>query len=422
MKMRSVLCGVLVASSALLAAEDPAHDLAYYARAAGLAYQAKDYPAFLDASLHAQALQPDHPRFLYNLACAHALAGKPDEAIAGLERLAAMGLVYAVEKDDDFASIRESASFRAVVARFHSNGTVVHQAERAFAIAEKGLIAEGIAYDPAGRSFYVSSVRKRKVVRIRDSKIADFLANRKELSGAFGIRVDSKRRRLWVTTGVVPQMIGFREEEDGRSGLLEYDLASGKLRGSHVLPGPDKHNVADLTIDSNGTVYVSDSRTPAVYVLRKSKGDLERLRTEAPFVSPQGLALSKDEKKLYVADYARGVFVIDLETLGWVKLGHPDSVCLHGIDGMAYANGALYATQNGTEPKRVVKIALDETGSRAERLDVLEQGETGEPTLGAVVGDSFYFIADGGWDQVDEKGVLAPDAQLRNHTILRVKL
>jgi sugar lactone lactonase YvrE len=58
-----------------------------------------------------------------------------------------------------------------------------------------------------------------------------------------------------------------------------------------------------------------------------------------PFVSPQGLDFAPDEKRLFVADYAKGVFVVDLLTKRYAPLAPaPDSTML-GIDGLYFYRG-----------------------------------------------------------------------------------
>jgi sugar lactone lactonase YvrE len=424
---QALLVGALLAAMAgASGAQEPKRDVAYYVAQAAAAHKAKDYAGFLDAMLRAHELLPDHARVMYNLACAYALNRQPDKAVAWLDRIAAAGLAYPAAEDEDLASLKGSAAFQAVLTRFAANLAPVRRAETAFAIRERGFIAEGIAHDPVDGAFYVSSVRKRKVVRVDRRGIAtDFASGREGLWAAFGLRVDAKRRLLWVTTAAIPQMVGFRPEDAGRAGVLKLDLATGRLLGAYVLPGaPEKHNVADLAIDSRGDVYVTDSETPAVYVVRAGANALERLAIAAPFASPQGIAFSADEKRFYVADYGRGIFVVDRATLAWRELAHADGVYLFGIDGLCLAGGNLYATQNGTRPRRVVRIALDAAGTRAERLDVLEANTPGlgEPTLGAVVDGWFYFNADSQWDRFDDKNDLPPDAEMRDHPVMRVKL
>jgi tetratricopeptide (TPR) repeat protein len=70
---------------------------------------AGDYDAYAAELQDALERRPDHPATLYNLACAEALSGRPDDAIAHLRR--ALGLAPELAdtalEDDDFASVRD---------------------------------------------------------------------------------------------------------------------------------------------------------------------------------------------------------------------------------------------------------------------------------------------------------------------------
>lgn len=65
------------------------------------------------------ALDPDRGNAHYTIACAHALLGEPEPALAAIERALACdpGLAESIADDSDFASIAELARFRALVGR-----------------------------------------------------------------------------------------------------------------------------------------------------------------------------------------------------------------------------------------------------------------------------------------------------------------
>jgi tetratricopeptide (TPR) repeat protein len=129
--------------------QPPPRDGRYYEALAVKAYQSKVYAVFLENMKQAAALRPNHPRLMYNLSAAYALNGRKDEALEWLGRVARMGLVYAAEKDDDFASLKDSREFADVVALFQKNRSQVGDAAHAFTVHEKGLVPESVAYDPA---------------------------------------------------------------------------------------------------------------------------------------------------------------------------------------------------------------------------------------------------------------------------------
>jgi len=408
------------------AQEGRQHDARYYETLAGKAYQSKDYAAFLENMKLAAALRPDHPRVVYNLSAAYALNGRNAEAIEWLTRLARMGLAYAAERDEDFTSLRDSREFAAVVALLQRNRSPVGVASQAFTVRERGLVPESVAYDPATKSFYVSSVYRRKILRVTQGGAAEeFATERDGLWSVMGMKVDAARRELWVCTAAQPQMSNYVASERGRSGVFKFDLRTGRLAGKFMLPADSKqHWLGDLVVNSRGDVYATDSLSPALYVLRRGADRFETVIEGEPFVSPQGLDFTPDGRRLFVADYAKGVFVVDLSTKRAAPLAPaPDSTML-GIDGLYFHRGRLVAVQNGVNPNRVAQFFLSRDLTRVERFETIAANLPAfdEPTLGVLVKDDFYFVANSQWGAVDEQGKLAPPEKLKDPVVLKLKL
>ena len=74
---------------------------------------AGDYESYVAELEDALARRPDHPATLYNLACAEALAGREDSAVAHLRRAVEIDAKFAeyAASDDDFAALRERADW-----------------------------------------------------------------------------------------------------------------------------------------------------------------------------------------------------------------------------------------------------------------------------------------------------------------------
>jgi hypothetical protein len=70
---------------------------------------AGDYEAYLSDLRDALERRPDHPGSLYHVACAEALAERPDDAVAHLRRALELRpeLAEHARVDDDFATLRE---------------------------------------------------------------------------------------------------------------------------------------------------------------------------------------------------------------------------------------------------------------------------------------------------------------------------
>src|SRR5918911_1228354 len=95
------------------------------------------------------------------VAAAYRVAGDKARAVEWLGKLAELKSCFS-PSPATFASIANSAEFKAVKERIAAASPVVHHAALAFTVTEKDPIPEGMAYDAAERVFYLSSLRKRK--------------------------------------------------------------------------------------------------------------------------------------------------------------------------------------------------------------------------------------------------------------------
>src|SRR4051794_17127722 len=152
------------------------------------AVQAKDYAKLRAILLELRPLMPGNARIAYNLAASAAMLGDRTAAFAMLQNIAGMGLVFDLEADSDFASLRDSGEFRGVLDRMAANRKRVGGVATAFPIVGADLIPEDIAYDPKTRRFFVSSVREGKIFTGEGKPFAQA-----EWS-VLALRVDARRR------------------------------------------------------------------------------------------------------------------------------------------------------------------------------------------------------------------------------------
>lgn len=415
-----------LAPAALAAQADPILESRAEFRSAAAAYEARDWTAYLAHAIRAQALRPEHGGVTLALASARALSGDTAGAVFALSGFAARGYAADIAADSDFAAVRATADWPALAARLARNAEPIVRSAPAFTIPEQGLLAEGIAYDPAARIFYVASVRERKILRVgpdgRATVLADSTAG---LWAPMGMRVDTARRRLWVATAAVPQMLGYTAGDSGRSAVIAFDLGTGAPSGRYeVTRDGAPHVVGDLTLAGDGRVYASDSRAPVLYRVPLHGDSLERFLVSPLLLSAQGLAPAPDGRTLYVADYARGIIKVDLRTRRAALMPAADTVLALGVDALAWTGSGLIGVQNGVTPHRVVRLTLDAAGEKVIRSEVLERAHPAydEPTLGVVVGDDFLYIADGQWERFGEDGTVADAGALRATVVLRLRL
>jgi hypothetical protein len=417
---------LLLAAAAIASPADERAALREAQDQARAAYDKKDYAAFLAHSQRVATLAPRSTRALYNVACAQALAGHAQDALALLDRLARMGLALDPAADADFASLRDRPEFQALARRFTAAAEPIAKATPAFTLSQPDLITEGIAHDATTGDFFVSSVHRRKILRVDKAGVArDFTREGQDgLMAVMALAVDAPRRALWASSAGVKYMTGFLKEDEGRSFVFEYDLSSGRLRRRLGLPaGAGGGQLSDLTVAPKGDLYVSDPESGRVYRMAAGEKELRVLVPPGALGSPQGLALSGDGRWLFVADYTQGIARVDPRSGAVSLLDVPEDAALTGIDGLIEVDGGLVGIQNGVRPHRLVSLRLDPAASRVEAVTVLERAHPrwDEPTLGVRVGRDLYYVATSQYGAIQKDGSLARD-KLQPPVILRLPL
>ncbi|MBD2704892.1 SMP-30/gluconolactonase/LRE family protein [Spirosoma sp. BT702] len=314
--------------------------------------------------------------------------------------------------------------FTPTLAQQKQPDSTAHKSRIAFQLHQSELITEGLAYNPQTKTFYISSVRERRIISYDASgNVANFSASSDSLWGVFGMKVDPDRRLLWACSSALVQADGITAAEEGRTALVAYDLRTKRKVATYPVAADGKrHLLGDLTIAKNGDVYTTDSRTPWLYHLAAGTTTVKPLLTDSLFRSLQGLAFSEDGKTLYVADYRNGPLAVDVATKRVTRLTSTQTADLSGIDGLYYYRNSLIAIQNRRKPFRVSRLYLSKTTPSIERTVTLESGHPlmTEPTLGVLVGNQFYYVANSQWEAFDEAGKPVPNFPAQKPTILVV--
>jgi hypothetical protein len=266
-------------------------------------------------------------------------------------------------------------------------------------------IVEGIAYDRATDRLFVGTVVDGRLAYLHRGAWHEVPVGLPR-SGLFGMAVDPRRRLLWIATGMVDESA---VRSDPLSGLIAVDLdrlavvERIKAAGEPGVPG-------DVTIGHDGTVYMSDSKGGAVQRLRPEEEEMRMLVPPGRFKSPQGMALSRDQRSLYVADYSTGLWIVRLSDGRVTPMPVPRPMMLDGIDGLVRLprDNALIAVQNGTSPRRVIKLYLSPDGSRITRFETREivPAAAGDPSLVTIRDGQLWFVGDGQWERYGPGGIL----------------
>ena len=345
---------------------------------------------------------------------------------SALDAYVSLGLARDLHTDARFASLVALPSFRSLVARLDSNRAPMARSHVVAALPDSTFWPEGVDYDPRSHHYYVGSVRHRTVAEVVDGRVRRELWPRATagIGAVLGVRVDTSRGVLWATLAGVPQMEGYAPRDSNIAAIIRVRIADGTIeRRWDLPPSPRGHALGDVVIGPAGDVFVTDSNDPVLYRLRPGGDTLEAIRHPL-FRSPQGMAAPPDANVLYVADYSHGLLRVELGTRVVTRLEDAPASTSLGCDGLVWYKGAIVAVQNGVAPARIMRFALDATGRRIARAELVDRNIViaDEPTIGTIVGDEFVYVANSQWEKYTESGARIPARRLTAPVLLGVRL
>jgi len=365
---------------------------------------------------------PDDPAALFNLAIDEATIGENTKALDHLEKMsqAHSGLDPAGGAGRSFQGIANDPRFVALVEQVRKEDPPVVRSTAALIVREPDLASEGIAYDPVEKSFYLSSISKHKIVTIAsDGTAKDFKSSQQDGLGAtLGIKVDAKRRFLWVTSDLFES-----DPKESRFALYQYDLNTGALRFRHVGAKGAEGFLNDVALNSKGEAFTTNTTTGEVFRAYPDHDGLEPFLPRDAVGQANGVALSDDDKILFVAGWI-GVSRVDIATKQGKLLAKPINISDAGLDGMYFYKGSLVGIQNpDLHPSRVVRYFLNPRRDSIARAEVLEAYNPlfEVPTTGTLVDDALFFMANTQIDKMKPHDQMPPAVELNDIRILKLK-
>lgn len=326
----------------------------------------------------------------FQIARTYAAGHQYREAMNWLKEVVDSNVGFDPSRDQIFDGLRGTKEFQALTEGVRSQTPPVSSSRPVALISEADLSPENLAYDPAAKAFFLGSTSKDEIVRCNQQETCEpFVSpHRDGLGSVLGLKIHQPSRTLWATSNT-----------DAGASLYHYSLRSGELIRGYPVPGAHLFN--DLAISSAGDVFVTDTREGSVYRFSNANGTLQRLVPHRVFTAANGIALSPDEKTLYVAHFGDGISVIDLKSMSVTPVSHPADVCLAYIDGLYALNGSLIAIQNGPILPRIVRFMLKPASRQIVAMAVLERRNPlfDGITTGSLVGGQFYYVANSHLDK-----------------------
>lgn len=355
----------------------------------------------------------------YALARTWASGGQYREALSALQTAIDLNVGLDPSSDEIFGKLRATNEFKLLLRRVREDTPPVTNSRVAFTFDAPDLLPEGIAADPRRKRIFLGSTWRHGIIECTPTGDCRPLVKEGQdgLYEILGIKADPRDGSIWAVSNAA-----------GESGLFHYGAPSGELIRKYAVSRSggvttEAHSFNDLAISSQGDVFITDSRAGTVYWVSGTTGRLEVFDPKLKVEAPNGIALSSDDKTLYVAGYPDGITVVDIASKSSHAIGHPQDLCLGTIDGLSYFNGSLIAIQNGVMTPRVARYRLTGDLKDIESFEVLERRNPlfDGITTGAIADGVFYFVAN---TQLDKAagGRIKPGAQLNPLTILRIDI
>jgi len=401
-------------------------------RKANKAFDKEDYKAGAESLLTAYAINPGDDFIINMIAEAYAMVGDRPALLMWLRRLLKVSPCF-FHFPETAASVLSSKEYRDLALAAKAKQTRRHSSEVAFMLSETDLIPEGIAYDPLDKAFFLSSLHKRKIIRVRLQTrqrppiVEDFTSPGQDgLYSTLGMKVDAERRILWVCSSAESFMKGYAESDAGKAALFKYDLNTRKLIRKYELGPNPRHLLNDIALNAEGDVFVTDTASGEIFTVRHEKDELEVFIPAGRFESPNGIAISKDGRKLFISDLPFGVYEVDMKTKESERLPQSVAISPSGSDGLYFYDNSLIGIINIVSERngRVARFYLDATAKAVTHSAVLDCNHPlyQWPTTGVVVGNSFFYIANSQFGAFNSEQRTFPQKDLRKVVVMRLRL
>ena len=391
--LATLTCTAVVAAAPARSAEDKTAAKTFWdynveirtARAKG------DHQTWAAAGAEVLKLAPDSPEVMISVSRANAALGRNDEALRLLEEAVRRGAAFEPDRFPEYERLKQEERFLQIAKQAKANMTPVPRAET-FALLP--ATAEGIAYDPVSRRLFVGP--EGEILQIDEAgKVSPFVKGN-GLRQVLGIKVDPERRLLWAVSGRFPDTVPGPNpppEDVGTGGVHVYHVDRAERIASYELDErPLLHGLNDIALARDGTVYVTDSTQGAIYRLKSGAKELERWVQDGKLSLLNGIVLSPDDKRLYLA-HVEGVSVIDTASRERKLLAPPANMAVTNMDGLAWYKGSLIGVQNSPYFRRIIRIHLADNGTAIDNVTVINaQTPDYHQTTAAVAGDKLYVV------------------------------
>ena len=396
-------------------------------RLAALYKEKGDYERLSWSLKRLAELLPNNGDIRLALATTYALR---DEKTLTYDTLLAMqkqGFGYDLAKDPNFDKVSKTKIWPYILQALSTNLKPFGEGKLAFTLPASDSLYESLAFDPKRGQLLVGSVRDGTIQLVaKNGALQNFIQPDAQngLWSVYAMAADPNNDALYVASTASVYFKGFKQEDYGKAGVFKFQLSSGKLLAKYMVSaGAQPNTLSSIAVGKGGLVFAADGLRNIIY--RLDGAALKPMVSNPRLSSIRGLTVSGDGKTLYFADYALGIFGVDLSAGSGFDLHYdPKQLVLGGIDGLYWYDGTLVAIENGMSPRRVMRLRLSTDGRSVVGMMALDASkpELTLPTYGAIEGDALYFVANSQKNAYDAYGSPKAEAKMEPVKVFRSDL
>jgi WD40 repeat protein len=284
---------------------------------------------------------------------------------------------------------------------------------------EKDFIPEGIAFSQD--KIFLSSITKNKIVvyDTESDELSDFITSNQYGFGS-GIGLFATDSLLFALSNS-----NIKPNEFSKPSLFVFRLEDKKLVRKYILDDKQNHFWNDLTVSDLGQVYITDMRQNKVYTIKYPLADIQEFYGDSTTTLPNGIDLSADGSKLFIASTKTGVRILDLKTR---KVLNKINTFSNGIDGLKFHEGNLYGMRNIDKPQELhsfLKIKLSKNQDEIEQVDMqtVIRDRWNVPTTMAITKNEILLLVNSQMENLDQTNMFInePD-KLTDTFVERIKI
>lgn len=348
-------------------------------------------------------IEPNIPLFRFQLAEAYSLNDDKTKAYDALITIQKQGFYFDIEKNENFANIKSFPLFKYIKENMDINGEHHGEGSEAFSLSKSfsGLLFENIAYDEKNQAFLMGSLRDGSIIKISGNGEISVLIEATQ-GGAKGpwaaldVAVDAKNNVLWVASGSVSQYGKFTKETSGLTGVFKYNLSTGKLLQSVLVPANKRPSLFNsIAVTESGDLFVLGAINNVVLKLAKDATQFSIVFSTKKYKKLRNLTTDETGNIVYINDDDEGIVIISLKDENIYLIGNSPQLNLTGITDLIYDDNGLIMIQSGFTPERIMRLALGKTKLNLENIFPIESAHPrfNSPSAGTVVENGLYFIA-----------------------------